>query len=138
MYHRGSSTVVVGQRPLINFTRCAKILERIDDIRKYRPGPSPSPRSPLSTPPADLLPGKAKVKDKEKAKTKDKDRRRSSGTAPELAHSLAWVKKELDKTPSAISQEQFKTRVDVLAERERQMHDSHAPELDSLGFGTSF
>jgi hypothetical protein len=139
LYDRGSSTVVVDQRPLINFTRCAKILERIDDIRKYCSGPSS--RSPLSTPPpppAGLLPGKAKAKGKEKTKTKDKDRRRSSGTAPSPALSLAWVKKELDKTPSAISREQFETRVAVLAEIERQMHDSHEPELDSLGFGTSF
>lgn len=142
-YDRSSPAVVVDQRPLINFTRCTKILERIDDIQRYRPGPSPSPPSPLSTPPPPpgLLPGKSKTKDRDRTKTKDKDKRRGSGTTPAPSMpelTLAWVKKELDKTPSVISREQFEARVAALAAIERQMHESHEPELQSLGFGTAF
>ena len=116
-WYTGSSAVVADQRPLISFTRCAKILERIDDIRQFRPGPSPSPRSPLSTPPppADLLPGKAKakVKEKEKTETKDKDRRRRS---PEPGTNRSWTRRP---------PEQFETRVAALAEIGRQMQESH-------------
>jgi hypothetical protein len=128
LYDRHSLTVVVDQRPLINFTRCTKILEHIDDIRQYRRGPSPSAQSALSTPPPPPV---------GRAKAWGKDRRRSSGMAPAPALSLAWVKKELDKTPSAISREQFETRVAELAEIERQMHKSHQPVLQSLGYGTT-
>ncbi|KAI0287928.1 ras guanine nucleotide exchange factor domain-containing protein [Russula brevipes] len=38
-YDRNSAAVVVDQRPLINFSRCARLLERIDDVRQYRAPP---------------------------------------------------------------------------------------------------
>jgi hypothetical protein len=127
-YDRSSSTVIIDQRPLINFIRCAKLLQRIDDIRRYHPAPSPPP-----PPPADPQAGKTKDKSKSKTKTKDKDKdkRRSSGTA--LA-SLAWVKKELDNAPSVISLEPFEALVSELAQAERQSHERHEPELRFLGF----
>jgi son of sevenless-like protein len=137
-YGRSSPTVIVDQRPQINFKRCTKLLERIDDIRRYCQGPSPSPPPPLSPPPStppppDVPPAKAKA-----TKTKDKDRRRSGTTAPAPSMSaVTWVKKELDKAPSAISREQFETRVSALAEIERQMRERHQLELRSLGFETA-
>jgi hypothetical protein len=141
-YVRTSPTVVVDQRPQINFKRCAKLLERVDDIRRYCQAPAPSsPAPPSSPPPPDAPPGKAKSKDKDKdnkTKSKDKDRRRSGTTAPAPSTpALTWVKKELDKAPSAISREQFETRVSGLAEIERQMRERHQLELRSLGFDTA-
>ena len=129
-YDRSSSTVIIDQRPLINFIRCAKLLQRIDDIRRFHPAPSPSPPPP---PPAGPQAGKTKDKSKSKTKTKDKDKdkRRSSGTSPAA---LAWVRKELDNAPSVISLEQFEVLVSELAEAERQSHERHEPELRSLGF----
>ncbi|KAF8496698.1 ras guanine nucleotide exchange factor domain-containing protein [Russula emetica] len=121
-YDRSSSTVIIDQRPLINFIRCAKLLQRIDDIGRYHPAPSPL---------ADPQAGKAKDKSKSKTKTKDKDKRRSSGTAPA---SLAWVKKELDNAPSVISLEPFEALVSELVQAERQSHERHEPELRFLGF----
>lgn len=144
-YDRSSSTVVVDQRPLINFTRCAKILQRIDDIRRYHPAPSPSPSPPSPQtppppppPPGPLL-GRARTKDKTKTKTKDKDKRRTGSTAAvpiPPPGALAWVKKELDKAPRVISREQFEARVSALAEIERQMRKRRELELGSFGFET--
>lgn len=128
VYNRSSSTVIIDQRPLINFIRCAKLLQRIDDIRRYHPAPSSPPPPP---PPADPQAGKTKDKSKSKTKTKDKDKRRSSGTAPAA---LAWVKKELDNAPSVISLEKFEALVSELAQAERQSRERHEPELRSLGF----
>jgi hypothetical protein len=135
---------VVEQRPLIDFTRCAKILRHIDDIRRYYPAPSPSPSppSPPPPPPPDPLPGRAKSKDKTKTKDKDnKDKRRTGSTAaaaqaPIQPVALAWVKMELDKAPEVISREQFEARVSALAAIERQMRSRHETELRSLGFET--
>lgn len=136
---------MVDQRPLINFTRCAKLLQRIDDIRRYHPAPapvpspsSPSPPTPPPAPPAGPPPGKTKTKDK------DKDKRRSSASnststvaAPiPAAAALAWVKLELDKAPKVIAREQFEGRVSELAEIERRMRERRDLELRSLGFGT--
>lgn len=130
-YDGSSSTVVIDQRPLINFVRCAKLLQLIDDIRRYHPAPSPPPPPP---PAAGPQAGKSKDKSKNKTtkdKDKDKDKRRSSGTAPV---SLAWIKKELDNAPSLISLEQFEAFVSELAQAERQSHVRHEPVLRSLGF----
>jgi hypothetical protein len=131
-YDRSSSTVIIDQRPLINFIRCAKLLQRIHDIRRYQPAPSPPQPPP---PPADPQAGKTKDKFKSKTKTKDKDKdkdkRRSSSTSPAA---LAWVKKELDNPANVISLEQFETRVSELAQAERQSHERHEPELRFLGF----
>ena len=128
-YDRSSSTVVIDQRPLINFIRCAKLLERIGDIRRYYPAPPP-PSSP-PPPPADPQAGKTKDRSKSKTKIKDKDKRRSSGTAPAAS---AWVQTELDNAPSVISLEQFEALVSELAQAERQSHQRHEPELRLLGF----
>jgi hypothetical protein len=131
-YNHSSSTIIINQRPLINFIRCAKLLQRIDDIRQYHPAP-PSP-SPPPQPPADLQAGKTKDKSKSKTKDKDKDKRRSSGTAPAAA--LSWVKKELDNVPSVISLEHFEALMSELAQAERQSHERHEPQLRSLGFAS--
>jgi hypothetical protein len=127
-YDRSSSTVIIDQRPLINFIRCAKLLQRIDEIQRYRPAPLSPPPPP---PPADPQAGKTKDKSKSKTKTKDKDKRRSSSTVPA---SLAWVKKELDIAPGVISLEPFQALVSELAQAERQSHERHEPELRLLGF----
>ena len=125
-YDRSSSTVVIDQRPLINFVRCAKLLQRIDDMRQYQPAPPP-----LADPQAGKTRDKSKSKTKTKDKDKDKDKRRSSGISPAA---LAWVRKELDNAPSVISLEQFEVLVSELAEAERQSHERHEPELRFLGF----
>jgi hypothetical protein len=132
-YNHSSSTVIIDQRPLINFIRCAKLLQRIDDIRQYHQAPSPSPPPPPPLPAAagDPQAGKTKSKSKSKTKSKDKDNRRGSGKAPAA---LAWVKKELDNAPSVISLEQFEALVSELAHAERQSRERHEPELRSLGF----
>ncbi|KAI0003232.1 hypothetical protein BJV74DRAFT_881694 [Russula compacta] len=104
-YDRSSAAVVVDQRPLINFSRCARLLERIDDVRRYR-----------APPPEHLL---------------DKHRRRR-GASPASMPAHAWVKKELDDAPSAI--EQFEELVSALAELEHQMRESRELELRSVGF----
>ncbi|KAI0282530.1 hypothetical protein BGY98DRAFT_88774 [Russula aff. rugulosa BPL654] len=134
-YNHSSPTVIIDQRPLINFIRCAKLLQRIDDIRQYRPAPSPSPSPPPAPPPADPQSGKTKdkTKSKTKSKDKDKDKRRGSGTAPAA---LAWVKKELDNAPSVISLEPFEALVSELAQAERQSRERHEPQLRSLGFAS--
>jgi hypothetical protein len=113
-YERSSATIIVDQRPLINFARCARLLERIDDLRRYR-----APRE------TDLLPPQSK-------------RRFGSisNASASASAALPWVKKELDDAPTAISREYFETRVAALAEVERQMRDSHELELRALGFDT--
>ena len=35
-YDRSSAVVVVDQRPLINFSRCLRLLERIEEVQRYR------------------------------------------------------------------------------------------------------
>ncbi|KAI0303380.1 hypothetical protein B0F90DRAFT_1816201 [Multifurca ochricompacta] len=96
-HDRASAVVVVDHRPLINFSRCARLLERIDELCRYRASP-------------------------------DLERHRSSSA-------LAWVRRELENTPSSISRELFEARVTELAERERRMRDTRELELRSLGFG---
>jgi hypothetical protein len=96
-YDRSSAVVVVDQRPLINFSRCARLLARIEELQQYRASP-------------DLM-------------EKHRDSR-----------ALAWVKKELENTPSNISREQFDARVAELAEKEHRMHKSRELELIALGF----
>jgi hypothetical protein len=132
-YNHSSSTLIINQRPLINFTRCAKLLQRIDDIRQYYPAPPPPPPPPVD-PQAGQTKDKSRSKTKTKDKDKDKDKRRSSGTAAPAPAALAWVKKELDYAPSVISLEHFEALVSELAQAERQSHERHEPQLRSLGF----
>lgn len=91
---------------MINFSRCARLLERIDDVRRYR------------APPAEHLLDK---------------HRRHRRASPASTPALAWVKKELDDAPSAISREQFEERVSALAEFEHQLRESRELELRSFG-----
>ncbi|KAI9457793.1 hypothetical protein BJY52DRAFT_1223704 [Lactarius psammicola] len=122
-YDRSSAVVVVDQRPLINFSRCVRLLERIGEVQRYR---APAP--------ADLL---------EKHHTQQHHRRSSSSSdsigagAGVGAAALAWAKAELENAPSSISRERFEARVRELAEKERRMRETHELELRSLGFGPS-
>jgi hypothetical protein len=118
LHDRSSATTIVDQRPLINFSRCTRLLERIDEVRRFR-----APRD------TDLLP----------SPTSEKKRllggaSASAVAAAAAAGALACVKRELDDAPSVISREYFETRVAALAEVERQMRDSRELELRSLGF----
>ncbi|KAI9508854.1 ras guanine nucleotide exchange factor domain-containing protein [Russula earlei] len=135
-YDRSSATVVVDQRPLINFSRCRRLLERIDDVQRFRV-------------PSDVLQHyKDDAKDAKDTKdTKDHKLRHrqqhqpgwlSPSSSPSSSLSsppaLAWVMNELDNAPSAISREHFEARVSALAELERKMRDRRELELRSLGF----
>ncbi|KAH9057640.1 hypothetical protein EDB87DRAFT_1746990 [Lactarius vividus] len=102
-YDSNSPIVIVDQRPLINFGRCALLLKRIGEVQRYR--------APAT---ADLL---------EKHYPRQHHRRRSSnssgdstssGTGPGAA-ALAWVKTELENAPNSISSEKFDARVKELA-----------------------
>jgi hypothetical protein len=119
-YDRSSAVVVVDQRPLINFSRCVRLLERIKEVQHYR--------APAA---ADLL---------EKHNNHHHRRRRSSSSGDSIgggagAAALAWVRAELENAPSTISREKFEARVRDLAAKERRMRDTHELELRSLGFG---
>ncbi|KAI9448931.1 ras guanine nucleotide exchange factor domain-containing protein [Lactarius psammicola] len=120
-YDRSSAVVVVDQRPLINFSRCVRLLERIGEVQRYR---APAP--------ADLL---------EKHPTQQHNRRSSSSSdgigagARVGAAAFACVKAELENAPSSISREMFEARVRELAVKERRMRETHELELRSLGFG---
>jgi len=111
-YDRSRVTTVIDQRPLINFSRCARLLERIDEVRRYR-----APRDSELMPP-------------------DKRRGSCAGGGGGASAALAWVKTGLDGSPSVISREQFDARVSALAEDERQMRERRELELRSLGFDT--
>lgn len=119
-YDRSSAVVVIDRRPLINFTLCVHLLERIEGVQCYR--------APAA---ADLL---------EKHHHRHPRRRSTSGSSDGSggvagAAALAWVKAELDNAPSSISREKFEARVKELAERERRMRETRELELHSLGFG---
>jgi hypothetical protein len=114
---------VIDQRPLINFSRCVRLLERIDEVRRYR-----APRDSDLLPPPQPLP--------DKRRTLLSDRGGSGNGSASAALAFAYVKRELDGTPSAISHEQFEARVAALAEIERQMRERRELELRSLGFDT--
>ncbi|KAH9967849.1 hypothetical protein BC827DRAFT_1168576 [Russula dissimulans] len=140
-YDRNSATVVVDQRALINFSRCTRLLARIDELRRYRA-------------PADLQKQQKQQKQQQqdtatnpggggpKDKHHPRDRSGSSPSpSPSLASSssspaLAWVMRELDNAPSVISHEQFDARVSALAGLERNMRERRELELRSLGFET--
>ncbi|KAF8266619.1 hypothetical protein EI94DRAFT_1786854 [Lactarius quietus] len=121
-YDRKSDVVIVDQRPLINFNRCTHLLQRIEEVQRYH--------APAA---GDLL---------EKHNHQRKHRRNSSsgdgmsGCAGSGAAALAWVKAELENTPSNISREKFEARVRELAVKERRMRETHEIELRSLGFST--
>ena len=119
-YDRSSAVVVVDQRPLINFSRCLRLLERIEEVQRYR-----APDA------VDLL---------EKHNHQHHRRRSSSsseGTGGGVgAAALAWVKTELENAPNSISREKFEARVVELAAKERRMRETHELELRSLGFGS--
>ena len=119
-YDRSSAVVVVDQRPLINFSRCVRLLERIGEVQDYR--------APAA---ADLL-----------EKHNHQHRRRGSSSSGDSigaggagAVALAWVKAELENAPSSISREKFEARVKELAAKERRMRDTRELELRALGFG---
>ncbi|KAI9433953.1 ras guanine nucleotide exchange factor domain-containing protein [Lactarius indigo] len=122
-YDGNSLTVVVDQRPLINFARCSLLLKRIGEVQRYR--------APAT---ADLL---------EKHYPRQHHRRSSSNSSGDNtgagtgagAAALAWVKAELENAPNSISSEKFEARMKELAERERRMHETHELELRALGFG---
>jgi len=116
-YDRSSAVVIVDQRPLINFSRCLRLLQRIEEVQCYR--------APAA---ADLL-----------EKPNRHHHRRSSSSGDSTgggagAATLAWLKAELENAPSSIWPEKFEARVRELAERERQIHKTHELELRSLGF----
>jgi hypothetical protein len=99
-YNLNTAVVVIEHRSLINFNRCARLLERIDQVRRYRASPELSAKH------------------------------RGSRV-------LAWVKKELEDTPSDIPRDAFEARVAELADKERRMRDSRELELRSLGLRTA-
>jgi hypothetical protein len=119
-YDRSSAVVIVDQRPLINFGRCTRLLQRIEEVQCYR--------APAT---ADLL----------EKHQRPRHRRRSSSSGDSTsagvgvgAAAVAWVKTELDNAPSNISREKFEARVRDLAVQERRMRESRELELRSLGF----
>ncbi|KAH9039389.1 ras guanine nucleotide exchange factor domain-containing protein [Lactarius hengduanensis] len=122
-YDSNPSIVIVNQRPLINFGRCALLLKRIGEVQRYRPPAA-----------ADLL---------EKHHPPQHHRRRSSTSSGDSttagpgagAAALAWVKAELENAPNSISSEKFEARVKELAEKERRMRETRELELRALGFG---
>lgn len=116
---RSSAIVIVDQRPLINFSRCTRLLQRIEEVQRYR--------APAT---GDLL---------EKYQLRHHRRSSSSGDSAGAgtsvgAAALAWVKTELDNAPSNISREKFEARVSDLAGQERRIRESRELELRSLGF----
>ncbi|KAH9171468.1 ras guanine nucleotide exchange factor domain-containing protein [Lactarius sanguifluus] len=123
-YDGNPSTVIVDQRPLINFGRCALLLKRIGEVQRYR--------APAAV---DLL---------EKHHPHQHHRRRSSNSSGDStaagtgagAAALAWVKAELENAPNSISSEKFEARVKELAEKERRMRETRELELRALGFGS--
>jgi hypothetical protein len=119
-YDRSSAVVIVDQRPLINFSRCTRLFQRIEEVQCYR--------APVT---ADLL---------EKHRPQRHHRRSSSSGdstgagAGVAAAALAWVKTELENAPGSISREKFEARVRDLAVQERRIRESRELELRSLGF----
>ncbi|KAH9057104.1 ras guanine nucleotide exchange factor domain-containing protein [Lactarius deliciosus] len=122
-YDGNPSIVIVDQRPLINFGRCALLLKRIGEVQRYR--------APAAV---DLL---------EKHHPPQHHRRRSSNSSGDStaagtgagAAALAWVRAELENAPNSISSEKFEARVKELAEKERRMRETRELELRALGFG---
>jgi len=118
-YDRNSAVVIVNQWPLINFCRCTRLLQRIEEVQHY-----------CAPAVADLV---------EMCHHRGHHRRSSSddsmsGGAGAGAATLAWVKTELENTPSSISPEKFEARVKELAAQEHRMRETRELELRSLGF----
>jgi hypothetical protein len=112
---------MINQRPLINFTRCTRLLERIDEVRRFR-----APRD------TDLLPSPPPEKKRRRPGSSS-----ASAAAAATNAAFAWVERELEDAPGVISREYFETRVAALAKVEREMRDNRELELRALGFDTT-
>jgi hypothetical protein len=101
LYKQNNIVIVVDQRPLINFSCCARLMECIDQVRRYRAPP--------------ML--------------------EEMCSDPRV---LAWVKNELQDTPSDIPHVTPEAPVVQLSESECQrLRDSFEDEIKSLGLSLS-
>lgn len=120
-YGRSSAVVVVDQQPLINFSLCTRLLERIEEVQHYR--------APAI---ADLV-ERRHYRHQHSRSNSSGDSSMSGGAGAGSA-TLAWVKMELENAPSSISPEKFEARVKELAAQEHRIRETRELELRSLGF----
>jgi hypothetical protein len=119
-YGRSSAVVIVNQRPLINFTRCTRLLERIEELQHYR---------------APAVAGLVEKRQHRRHHSRSSSSGDSmSGCAGAGSATLAWVKTELENAPSSILPEKFEARVKELAAQEHRIRETRELELRSLGF----